>query len=52
MAFKDLREFIDVLEREGELQRVRTEVHWNLEIGAACRLSNEIGGPALFFFFF
>jgi len=47
MAYRDLREFIDALEKEGELKRIVNEVDWNLEAGAVCRLSNEVGGPAL-----
>ena len=30
MPFKDLREYIDALEKEGELQRVEEEGHWPL----------------------
>ncbi|HEY4819104.1 MAG TPA: hypothetical protein VIH67_16880, partial [Candidatus Acidoferrum sp.] len=32
MAYRDLREFVRKLEKEGELKRVRTEVDPNLEI--------------------
>ena len=32
MAYKDLREFIDVLESRGMLKRIKTEVDCNLEI--------------------
>ena len=32
MAYRDLREFVRQLEKEGELKRVRTEVDPNLEI--------------------
>ena len=32
MAYRDLREFIDQLEKEGELQRIGAEVDWNLEL--------------------
>ena len=34
MPFKDLREFIARLEKEGEVQRIEEEVDWNLEAGA------------------
>ena len=32
MAFKDLRDFIKLLEREGELKRISTEVDSYLEV--------------------
>ena len=32
MAFKDLRDFIDLLEQEGELKRIQTEVDPYLEV--------------------
>ncbi len=49
MPFKDLREFIGKLEKEGELQRVEEEVDWNLEAGAMIRRSDELGLPAPLF---
>ncbi len=49
MPFKDLREFIARLEKEGEAQRIADEVDWNLEAGAMLRRSNEQGLPAPFF---
>src|SRR5712692_4431788 len=49
MAFKDLREFIDVLERSGDLVRVRPTVDWNLEMGAVLRRANERWAPAPLF---
>lgn len=49
MAFKDLREFIDKLEEEGEAQRIDDEVNWDLEAGAMVRRSNERGLPSPFF---
>jgi 4-hydroxy-3-polyprenylbenzoate decarboxylase len=49
MPFKDLRDWLDVLEREGELVRVETEVDWNLEVGAIIRRICETDGPALLF---
>ncbi len=33
MAFYSLREWIEKLESEGELNRIKAEVDWNLEIG-------------------
>jgi 4-hydroxy-3-polyprenylbenzoate decarboxylase len=49
MAVKDLREWIGLLEREGELARVKTEVDWDLEIGGVLRETMERQGPALLF---
>lgn len=49
MVFKDLREYIDALEREGELKRVKAEVDWDEEIGAICEESIARSGPALLF---
>jgi len=49
MPFKDLREFIANLEKEGEALRIEDEIDWNLEAGAMIRRSNEAGLPALFF---
>ena len=49
MAFADLRGFLEVLEREGELSRVATEVDWNLELGAISRRAMDLQGPALLF---
>ncbi len=49
MPFKDLREFIARLEKEGEAQRIEEEVDWNLEAGAMSRRSAEAGLPAPFF---
>ena len=49
MAIKDLRDFIELLESHGELQRVGEEVDWNLEMGAIIRHCYDIGGPAAFF---
>lgn len=49
MPFKDLREWLQKLEDEGELARVRVEVEKDHEIGAICRKVNDAGGPALYF---
>jgi len=45
----DLREFIDQLEAEGELRRVKAEVDWHHEAGAMSRLACERRGPAPLF---
>jgi 4-hydroxy-3-polyprenylbenzoate decarboxylase len=49
MPYKDLREFIDKLESEGELKRVKKEVDWNLEVGAISRRGLDLRGPAYLF---
>lgn len=49
MPFADLREWLSVLERVGELQRVGSEVDWNLEAGAVVRRICETDGPAVLF---
>jgi UbiD family decarboxylase len=49
MAFIDLRQWIDTLDKEGELRRVGAEVDWDREIGAIARRVLEKKGPALLF---
>ncbi len=49
MGFKGLREFIDLLDREGELARVRLPVDLKQELGAVCVKSLRAYGPALLF---
>ena len=46
---RDLREFIELLERYGHLRRIGQEVDWNLEIGAISRRACELRAPALLF---
>lgn len=43
------REFIAELEKIGDLQRIDTEVDWNLEIGAVIRRSYDLRAPAPLF---
>src|SRR5262245_51541837 len=45
----DLRQWIALLEREGELRRIKAEVDWDREIGAVARRVLERKGPALLF---
>jgi 4-hydroxy-3-polyprenylbenzoate decarboxylase len=45
----DLREFISLCEKEGELKRIKAEVDWNLEMTHIAKLNEERGGPALLF---
>lgn len=51
MGFKDQREWIEKLEKEGELKRVKAEVDWDEELGAVTREVQSRGarGPALLF---
>ena len=49
MAYRDLREFIHKLEREGELKRISAEVDPVLEITEITHRVTRAGGPALFF---
>ncbi|NCP04490.1 MAG: UbiD family decarboxylase, partial [Deltaproteobacteria bacterium] len=45
MALRDIREFIEVLKANQELQTIDREVDWNLEIGAITRRCCEISAP-------
>ena len=49
MAFRDLREFISLLEERGELVRVSTPVSADLEITEITDRMVKSGGPALLF---
>ncbi len=49
MAYRDLREFISRLEREGELKRLAAEVDVDLEITEITDRVSKAGGPALLF---
>ena len=49
MSFKDLRHFIDLLEKEGELKRIKIEVDPYLEITEISDRVLRHGGPALLF---
>jgi phenylphosphate carboxylase beta subunit len=46
---KDVRDYIAACEKEGELQRIKTEVDWNLELSHIAKLNEEKKGPALLF---
>src|ERR1700731_2686074 len=48
-SFMDTRDWIALLEKEGELRRIAAEVDWNREIGAIARRVLEKKGPALLF---
>lgn len=49
MVFNDLREYIDLLEKEGEVVRIKGEVDWHLEVGAVIRRSYDLKAPAPLF---
>ncbi len=49
MNHRDLREFIEFLEKRGDLKRVTAEVDPNLEITEICDRTLKAGGPALLF---
>jgi 4-hydroxy-3-polyprenylbenzoate decarboxylase len=49
MGFMDLREWIKLLEKEGELRRITAPVDWDRELGAIARKVLEKKGPALLF---
>jgi 4-hydroxy-3-polyprenylbenzoate decarboxylase len=49
MAIEDLGEFVEKLEKSGELKRVKTQVDANLEIAEILRRTMYSNGPALYF---
>ena len=49
MAYTDLRDFVALLEREGELVRVATRVDPRFEVTEICDRVLKQGGPALLF---
>lgn len=49
MKYRDLRDFINQLESQGELKRITTEVDPNLEMTEICDRVLRAGGPALLF---
>ena len=49
MAYNDLRDFIQRLEKEGELKRIKDEVDPILEITELADRAVKAGGPALLF---
>ncbi len=49
MSFTDLRDFIDLLEKEGELKRISTPVDPYLEVTEIADRTLRMGGPALLF---
>jgi 4-hydroxy-3-polyprenylbenzoate decarboxylase len=49
MKYRDLRDFVQGLERQGELQRIPEAVSTHLEMTALCDRVLRAGGPALWF---
>ena len=49
LKYKDLRDFIAVLEARGELKRIKQEIDPNLEMTEICDRTLRAGGPALLF---
>ncbi len=49
MKYKDLRDFVNTLEKQGELKRITVEVDPYLEITEICDRTLKAGGPALLF---
>ena len=49
MPFKDLREFISLLEEKGDLLRTTRPVDVKFEIASYIRKTSDERGPALFF---
>lgn len=49
MAFKDLREYIEVLDKAGEVLHIGKLVDWELEVGTILRRAAETGSPACLF---
>ena len=49
MGFKDLREWLDKLESEGDLKRIKAQVDWEKEIGAVTNMAWRKGFSGLLF---
>ena len=49
MAYKDLREFLDFLEKRGELKTCSREVDTKVEVAKVTDKSSKTGGPAILF---
>ena len=46
MPCKDLREYLEVLDKAEELVRITEEVDWYLEAGAIARRAQDLRAPA------
>jgi len=49
VSYRDLRGHIDKLEKAGELQRIKVEVDWDLELATILRRVFKLDGPACLF---
>ncbi len=49
MGFKDLREWLDKLESEGELRRIKAQVDWDKELAAVTIMARRKGFSGLLF---
>jgi 4-hydroxy-3-polyprenylbenzoate decarboxylase len=49
MAIQDVRQFIEALDKTGDVVRIKDEVDWELEAAAISRRAYERYGPAVFF---
>lgn len=49
MAYKDNRQFIEALEKTGDVVRIKEEIDWDVEAGAILRRALEMDTPAPFF---
>ena len=49
MAIPDLNEWIELLEKEEEVAKIKTKVDWNLELGGITQECFDREGPALLF---
>ncbi|MEM3697220.1 MAG: UbiD family decarboxylase [Candidatus Bathyarchaeia archaeon] len=49
MPYNDLREFLGILEKEGELIKIKAEVDPRFELSAICRKATDAKSPALLF---
>ena len=45
--YRDIRGYVDALEKHGELVKTSAEVDWDLEAGAITRLSNQLNAKAI-----
>lgn len=49
MAFRNVSEFIQALDKTGDILHIKNEVDWDLELGAIGRRAYERSGPAILF---
>ena len=49
MPYKDLREFLSILEKKGDMQACEKEVDTQIEIAKVTHKSSKTGGPAILF---